>query len=329
MTRLAQRLDASITGSRSEETNGGADRELSDNDALADGLPPRPPVLFGVTQPGQHRASFRDHYLIAELGRSLTVHQSNARALRATPCPQGWLLMVAGGLDVDDQSGRASALAIETMASYATSRMPWLFARPGDGAPRLAEGLTTAVERCQKELHAASLRHALSATAATTLTAAYVAWPNLYVAHVGHSRCYAYRDGELCRITGDHTYLPDAGGLETSPVVDNALGGDRPGVRVDLRHLVLGADDVVFLCTHELTRVLDEITIATQLGRLSTDEPPTLQECARDLIDEAKRRGAADDLTVLIGTFRGPVAQEQPVRQDVLQPGLFGAEVLA
>lgn len=280
-----------------------------------------------ANEPQRHKGEIRK--AAEQTGeRSLTVHQSNAKQLRATPCPQGWLLMVAGGLDADAESGRASALAIETMASHATSRMPWVFSQPGDRAP-LAEGLTAAVERRQRDLHALSLRNGLSATEATTLTAAYIAWPHLYVAHAGHGRCYVFHDGELCRLTGDHTYPPDTSGLEATPIVDNALGAECPGVRVDLRHQMLADDDVVFLCTHELTRFVDEITIATHLARLCGDEPPTLQQCTSGLIDEAKRRGAAEDLTALIGTFRGPVAQEEPVREDVTQSGPFGAEVLA
>src|SRR5687767_12133089 len=68
----------------------------------------------------------------------------------------------------------------------------------------------------------------------TTLTLSYLVWPRLYVAHVGDSRCYVQRGGQLLRLTTDHTYaqrFADLGGRKPDQsfgwqdVLWNALGG--------------------------------------------------------------------------------------------------------
>ena len=49
---------------------------------------------------------------------------------------------------------------------------------------------------------------------ATTFTAAYSAGNDVFVAHVGHSRAYCFREGELRALTADHTMQ---GGTPTEP----------------------------------------------------------------------------------------------------------------
>src|SRR5690606_27697400 len=96
----------------------------------------------------------------------------------------------------------------------------------------------------------------------TTLTAALVEADanRLHLAHVGDSRAYLLRDGELRRLTRDHTWVQqqvDSGRLSeaearvhpSANVLLRALGGHAESVEVDTDQVPLSAGDLLLLCT--------------------------------------------------------------------------------
>ena len=102
----------------------------------------------------------------------------------------------------------------------------------------------------------------------TTVTAAHVGEHTVTIAHVGDSRCYLVRDGELRRITEDHSLvaeLVDRGKLteeqaETHPqrsVITRALGPE-PNVQVDIIEEPAHAGDLFMLCSDGLTSMVRE-----------------------------------------------------------------------
>jgi serine/threonine protein phosphatase PrpC len=76
---------------------------------------------------------------------------------------------------------------------------------PEDGTPE--ERLAVVVQRANKEIHARSHNEAESAGMGTTVTAAYLDEDSVALAHVGDSRAYLLRDGELARLTEDHSLV--------------------------------------------------------------------------------------------------------------------------
>ena len=125
------------------------------------------------------------------------------------------------------------------------------------------------------------------------------------VAHVGDSRVYCLRDGDLQLLTRDHTWINEqvmAGFLtdeqaRTHPlrnVVTRALGGDNR-VEVEVRELPMKDDDLYLLCSDGLTGMLRDSEIQKILER---GQP--LQATCQSLIDASNDRGGIDNITAVL-----------------------------
>ena len=115
----------------------------------------------------------------------------------------------------------------------------------------------------------------------TTCTAAYVGESEVTIAHVGDSRAYLWRDGELTRLTRDHSLVGELvarGKLteeqaEAHPqrsVITRALGPERD-VQVDVESFAARGGDVYLLCSDGLTSMIHEAGVRPVLERM--DEP--------------------------------------------------------
>ena len=127
----------------------------------------------------------------------------------------------------------------------------------------------------------------------------------IHVAHVGDSRCYRWRLGQMEQLTHDHSLLNDV--LERWPdtddaalaklprnVVTRALGMEE-AVRVSVRSYDLLDGDRYLLCSDGLTDTLDMDT----MGRLVGDNK-TPEQLVKRLIDSGNMAGAKDNLAALI-----------------------------
>ena len=162
-------------------------------------------------------------------------------------------------------------------------------AQAGEVASRIAvESFQPGVEGRQPELELAALAHsanariyelshanAAQAGMGTTLTAVYVGEHEVAIAHVGDSRAYCLRDGELLRLTDDHSLVDELmrqGQLTPEEAVEHpqrsvitrALGPEGT-VDVDTRSVHARGGDVYLLCSDGLTTMLSEDEIAALL----------------------------------------------------------------
>jgi len=141
----------------------------------------------------------------------------------------------------------------------------------------------------------------------TTLTAAYLDGDGrtFVVGHVGDSRAYLLRDGELHRITTDHSLVEElmaAGELteeeaEVDPrrsMITRALGLEE-GVNVDLYTVELEPGDRLLLCSDGLNTMVREPEVATLLSAAATPD-----EVARNLVAAANAAGGVDNTTVVV-----------------------------
>lgn len=138
----------------------------------------------------------------------------------------------------------------------------------------------------------------------TTLTAvARTVDDGVVLAHVGDSRAYRWRRGQLSRLTEDHTVVAElvaagdlapaeAAGHEQRFVLTRAVGVG-PHVQVDFGTVDLRPGDRLLLCTDGLHRALDEADIAGHLG----DDP---QRSADALVAAALRAGTTDNVTAVV-----------------------------
>ena len=139
----------------------------------------------------------------------------------------------------------------------------------------------------------------------TTLTAAVFNNDRLLVAQVGDSRAYLLRDGQISRLTRDHSYvqeLVNSGQISESEtrdhprrgVITRVIGFDED-TRPDLYEFSLKADDRILLCSDGLHGMIDDARIAEVAA-----EQRTAQQCADALVRAADKAGGQDNTTVVV-----------------------------
>ncbi|MER5856770.1 MerR family transcriptional regulator [Streptomyces sp900105245] len=127
----------------------------------------------------------------------------------------------------------------------------------------------------------------------TTLTALLWTGAELALAHIGDSRAYLLRDGELSRITRDHRVSVE------SLLLFKALGGGDAPVP-DLRLQEAREGDRFLLCSDGLTEVLPDPRIAALLA--SVAEP---ERAVRLLVEEANAAGGPDNVSCVVADVVG------------------------
>jgi len=132
-----------------------------------------------------------------------------------------------------------------------------------------------------------------------------------FVAHVGDSRAYRWRSGELTQITEDHSVVQQmlnegiisASEARVSPqrnVITRAVGLEAD-LEVDVRSWVLGPEDIYLLCSDGLTDMLTDGELSKLLAaHLAADERSDLQTTAQALVDAANAAGGMDNISVIL-----------------------------
>lgn len=266
----------------------------------------------GLTDPGQLRGVNDDQFLIADLRKSIFVHQTSVDFDEHAPIfggTQSRLLMVADGGGGWTAERQASEIAVHVITQYVLNMMPWLYRLDTQSEDDFLDDLTTAIERCQDRIRAVSGATAVPREMVTTLTIASITWPRLYIVHVGNGRCYLLRRGGLEQITTDHTLaqqLVESGVLgqgeatssQLSQVLWNAIGGDLEELSPDVYKAELQLGDTLLLCTDGLTAHVPDAAIRSHLQ---------VQESAQDtchkLINAANEAGGTDNITAIVARF--------------------------
>jgi PPM family protein phosphatase len=203
------------------------------------------------------------------------------------------LFVVADGMGGAQAGEVASRLAVES------------FQGGLQGAAEPEAALAELTREANSRIHELSHSHAEQAGMGTTLTAVYVGERDVSIAHVGDSRAYRFRDGELLRLTDDHSLVDELlrqGRLTPEEAVEHpqrsvitrALGPEGD-VEVDTRSYSARDGDVYLLCSDGLTTMVAE----TQLGELLRTHE-TLREKGEALIAAANDAGGRDNITVVL-----------------------------
>ena len=263
--------------------------------------------LFGATHQGLVRKSNQDHYLVTMLHKTMRVHSTslpNPEILEIPSQRLASVMMVADGVGGSRAGGEASRSALEAVASYVTQTMQCYFASDPQRAVAFTTALQEAADACHESVLERGRQHPEFAGMATTLTLSIVTWPKLYILHVGDSRCYMLRQGELIQLTRDQTmaqYLVDTGALpadriKRSPfanVLASAIGGTtQPEVG---EHTMIEGD-VLLLCSDGLTKHVSDDRIKARLMVMESSE-----QVSRALIQDALDDGGSDNVTVVVG----------------------------
>ncbi len=222
------------------------------------------------------------------------------------------LLAVADGMGGHAAGEVASAVTIAALAPLDDDV-------PG---PDLLDALRSSALSANEHLHDMVAGDPALEGMGTTLVALLFAGARLGLLHVGDSRCYLLRDGELTQITRDHTLvqtLVDEGRITeeeatTHPqrsLITRALDG-RGEIELDLSVREARAGDRYLLCTDGLTGPVGRLeTLQETLGE------PDPQAAADRLIDLALRGGGPDNITLIVAD----VVQDREATGDVVVAG--------
>ncbi len=237
----------------------------------------------------------------SDVGR---VRENNEDSFRAAP--EIGLFVLSDGMGGLASGEVASRIATETIVAHcrvaeANGRPP--FAE--NGASRAANQLADAIRRGNDEIRKAAEKNPRWHGMGATVVAVRLADERVIIAHVGDSRAYRFRSGELEQLTGDHSFVAEqvrhgllsereAGESNLQNVLLRALGAE-PAVQVDVSEELVMNDDAILLCSDGLTREVSDAAIAAVLGNAED-----AREAADQLIDLANQAGGGDNITVIV-----------------------------
>jgi serine/threonine protein phosphatase PrpC len=272
--------------------------------------PVRTVRAFGLTDLGRVRSVNEDHFLVADLSRTLRIRQTSLpRAPTQQGRGRGHVLLVADGMGGHAAGEVASALTVDTVEGYVLELLRRFSNLQASDEYGVIADLREAVRQADARIVEESTENPDLAGMGTTLTLAFASGDRLFVLHAGDSRCYLLRGGCLERLTEDHTLVAEMVGRgEISAeqarrhprrnVVTNALGGGHAGVWVDVRRENLEPGDVLLLCSDGLSDMLVDEEIAAVLA--AEGEPESA--CER-LVAAANEAGGRDNITAVVARF--------------------------
>ena len=226
------------------------------------------------------------------------------------------LFVVADGMGGHAGGDVASALAIQSIAHVD---------REFESVDEAEQVLSAALLEANQELAETVFEHPELTGMGTTVSGVVRVGDRLALAHIGDSRIYRWREGELTQITKDHTFvqrLVDSGRITeeeaaTHPrrsVLMRVLGDVDISPEIDTDIVETQPGDRWLLCSDGLTGYVSEAEIASILS-----QQPDAAEAGQQLIEATLENGAPDNVTIVImGVDDGPSS-------GLPQPSLVGA----
>jgi len=219
------------------------------------------------------------------------------------------LAIVADGMGGHASGEIASQMAVETVVEFFKStqedtEITWPF-KLDRGYRYDVNRLITGIKLANVKIFEAAQREPQYRGMGTTIVAALFLDDQVLIAHVGDSRLYRVRDGEIQQITEDHSLLNDyikmkklsADEIANFPhknVIVRALGM-KETVQVDVYNESPRMGDVYLLCSDGLSGMIDDPKIH-DLVRGEQD----LDKATEKLIGAANAAGGVDNITVVM-----------------------------
>lgn len=259
-----------------------------------------------------------EHASLTDVGFRRSHNQDNHAILLASEeeqwRAQGHLFLVADGMGAHAVGEMASELAAGIIPHAYHKRIR-------QTTP--AAALRKAFIEANTSIHGRGQKNREFEGMGTTTTALLLRPEGVWLAHVGDSRAYRIRDGQIEQLTFDHSLVweyakrqrvdPDQVQGIPSNVIVRSLGPE-PLVQVDIEGPHPFAEgDVYVLCSDGLSGQVSD----PELGAVVSTLPPA--EACRFLVDLANLRGGPDNITVIIlrvgrgiGKAPAPVRRRRP-----------------
>jgi serine/threonine protein phosphatase PrpC len=217
--------------------------------------------------------------------------------------PASKLFVVADGMGGHAGGETASKLTVETVIqSILADKASSLAAEPGD----LVMG---AIHRANTAVHAAAEKNKALAGMGTTVVTMYFSSGKMYIGHVGDSRVYMARKGQLWQLTKDHSLVNEK--LKAGIITREQMKRDRSrnvitrsvgfesSVLVDIYEKEVSTGELYLSCSDGLSGMVDDAEILRtidELGWGSDDLVPLVNT----LIEKANANGGDDNVTVVV-----------------------------
>ncbi|MBN2693308.1 Stp1/IreP family PP2C-type Ser/Thr phosphatase [bacterium] len=220
------------------------------------------------------------------------------------------LFMVADGMGGHEAGEVASKMAVDCIQDFfvRTGRDPeatWPYKMFKDKKYDENRLMVAILEANKKIFNASQKTTKKKSGMGTTITATLFVEGGVYIGWVGDSRIYRVRKGKLEQVSEDHSLLnemikkndmsPEE--IENFPhknVILRAVGL-KPYVEVDVKYFPLEDGDIYLLCSDGLSGEVPDNDI-----RRIVVESNSLEEAAKNLIQEANKNGGKDNVTVAL-----------------------------
>jgi PPM family protein phosphatase len=268
--------------------------------------------MCGLTDRGLKRENNEDHFLVSRIDRTFRTLQTNVPddLLPASLTDTINVMIVADGMGGHAGGEHASRMAITAFVDMVL-RTPNLIMRlDGKLAEQAVERTVRRFEAIKDALVEAVHRDPSLDGMGTTMTLAASFGADVIVGHVGDSRLYLFRRGELKRLTRDQTmaqFLRDTGlctdaELATHPLrhtLTGVLGTQGTPIDVDVHGLRLEDGDELLLCTDGLTEMVAE----PEIRKVLAESLPTASDVCERLVALANANGGRDNITVVLARY--------------------------
>ncbi|MFN3883439.1 MAG: Stp1/IreP family PP2C-type Ser/Thr phosphatase [Rhodocyclaceae bacterium] len=214
-----------------------------------------------------------------------------------------------GGHNAGEVASQMAITAIGSELAHAFDTIPPHRPTP-QGVPFAREVLLDVIQRTNAAIRLAAQQNPRYAGMGATLVVVQFFDDRLVVAHVGDSRLYRLRAGELGCLTRDHSLLQeqlDKGMISPEQarrapnrnLVTRALGVEADVVVDIAEHAVLPGD-IYLLCSDGLNDMVDDREIAAILSEFSAN----MQLCATQLVQIANQHGGRDNVSVILAKIK-------------------------
>lgn len=229
--------------------------------------------------------------------------------------PDIGLAVLADGMGGHRGGDVASALAVRTIHSVLKALLPELRSGYNDeetGYALQSTAVHRAVEMANESVYEAAQQQPELQGMGTTVVVLLFHDNRVTIAHIGDSRLYRVRGGELEQVTRDHTLLQDlidrgfytpeeARCSKNKNLVTRALGIEQR-VHADIQEERVARGDLFMLCSDGLNDMVEDDEIHHTLDRHGED----LQQAAEQLVCLANQNGGRDNVSVVLGRALKP-----------------------
>lgn len=211
------------------------------------------------------------------------------------------LYVVADGMGGHKSGGHASSFAVKILKFFLEEH----HSAKLNSDEKITQLFKRAVNHVNYKLFMESKSSLAYEGMGTTLTIATVFLDKIYIAHVGDSRLYIFRNDEICQVTQDHSYVQEMvskGKLSDEEATDHPKRniitravGTYDKVEVDTYVYSKEDIDYILLCSDGLTTMVTK----SEIFKIVINKD-NLKEKANKLIDRANSYGGYDNITVIL-----------------------------